>query len=182
MSSTNRPRLDQILGGDGGDFNNLWDATEPADEWGPLPAGTYRAVIVNGELSTSKVKLTPSYKLTLEVLTPVAHAGRKLWHDLWLTPKALSKTKRDLAKLRIHRREQLEQSPPIGMIVEIKVALRTQDDGAEFNKVLSFKVVSEGTPLGVLDSDPDEDDAEGDSRDASGFDWSDGQQKEKPQP
>jgi hypothetical protein len=158
----------------------MWNSTEAADEWGPLPGGTYRALVVDGELATSKIKQTPSFKLKLEVIEPAAHAGRKLLHDLWLTARALPMTKRDLAKLRIHRPEQLRQSPPTGMIVEVKVALREQDDGTQFNKVIAFKVLDEGTDDGALDPEEDKNTDEPDRRDSGGFDWGDGMQKERP--
>ncbi|WP_165249237.1 DUF669 domain-containing protein [Paludisphaera soli] len=184
MSTDNRPRLDDILtgGSGGGNFDDLWNSTEAAGELEPLPAGTYRALVTNGELATSRAKGTPSYKLTLDVIDPPSHAGRRIWHDLWLTPPALPSTKRDLAKLGIVSPAQLRQAPRSGMVVEVKLALRTGDDGATFNRVGSFKVVSDGTPAGALDLDAAEltggpDDGEGDSRDAGGFDWRDGRQR-----
>jgi hypothetical protein len=144
-----------------------------------LPSGRYKAFIADGKLANSKTNKTPSYKLAFEVIEPVAFAGRKVFHDLWLTPKALPATKRDLAKLRIVTPEQLHQAPPTGVITDVKVALRTADDGTQFNRVAAFQVIGEGTPSGALAPDADEldDDAgEGDTRDADGFDWQSGEQ------
>lgn len=180
MPSEHRPRLDDILAASSGagNFDDLWNATDAAGEDEPLPPGRYRCLVAGGETATSKVKGTPSYKLTLDVLDPPAHRGRRLWHDLWLTPKALPTTKRDLAKLRIHTPAQLRQAPPTGLVVEVKLALRTGDDGTPYNRVTGFAVVEEGTPPGALDPD----DGEGDTRDRGGFDWRTGEQGEKPKP
>jgi hypothetical protein len=180
MSNLNdrRPRLDSILNGDGDAFNKLWDETAVAGEYSPLPSGRYKALLADGRLAESKANKTPSYKIVFEILEPVAFAGRKVFHDLWLTPKALATSKRDLAKVRIHTPQQLRQAPPTGMTTEIKVALQSQDDGTQFNRVTTFKVIDEGTPPGALSPDADElnDGAEGDPRDADDFDWREGVQ------
>jgi hypothetical protein len=156
-----RPRLDSILSGSGsgGNFDDLWNATDAAGERDPLPPGRYLCLVVNGELAESRTKATPSYKLTFEVVEPTDFAGRKLWHDLWLTPKALPTSKRDLAKLGIVRPDQLRQAPPAGMLADVRVALRTEDDGRQFNRVNGFEIIEGGTAPGTLD--PDDDDTEG---------------------
>jgi hypothetical protein len=179
MTDDRRPRLDDILTGGGDDFNRLWDETAAADEFEPLPSGRYKCLLADGKLAESKAKRTPSYKLVFEVIEPAAFAGRKVFHDLWLTPKALAATKRDLAKLRIVTRQQLDQAPPTGIIADIKVALQTANDGTEFNRVAAFKVIGEGTPPGTLEPDADEladDEGEGDARDDGNFDWRTGVQ------
>jgi hypothetical protein len=182
--SDERPRLDDILGANAIDFNDLWDQTEVADEFKPLPAGQYRALVADGKLAVSKAKKTPSYKLVFEVLEPAAFAGRKVYLDLFLTPKALPASKRDLLKLKICSPQQLQQAPPAGIIADIKVALETRDDdkdgASQFNKVVSFQVTGQGTPPGLLEPDADElgeSNGEGDTRDADGFDWRKGDQR-----
>lgn len=76
----------RIVSGGGGNFDDIfndWDKVQSADDYGtPLPPGKYVCIWRKGELTTSK-KGTPSYKLTLEVETG-DHAGRKVWHDVWL--------------------------------------------------------------------------------------------------
>ncbi len=179
MSENKRPRLDDILGGGDDDFNNLWDSTAAAGEFEPLPPGRYKALIADGKLAESKANKTPSYKVVFEIREPAAFAGRKVFHDLWLTPKALSATKRDMAKMRIVTPQQLRQAPAAGMIAEIKVALRTDDNDNRFNRIVAFQVISEGTPPGALEPDADElgdDTAEEDTRDADNFDWRTGEQ------
>jgi hypothetical protein len=180
MAEDKRPRLDEILSGVDVDFNKLWESTAAAGEFEPLPSGRFKALVANGELAESRTNKTPSYKLTLEILEPPAFAGRKLFHDLWLTAKALATSKRDLAKLRIVSAQQLRQPPPTGIIIDVKVALRTADDGGQYNRVVGFQVIGEGTPPGILDRDADElaqDDVGAVDRDADGFDWRKGEQR-----
>jgi hypothetical protein len=180
MSDDRRPRLDDILRGGDEEFNNLWNSTAAAGEFVPLPSGRYLCLLADARLAESNLNKTPSLKLKFEVIEPTKYAGRTVFHDLWLTPRALATSKRDLAKLRIFTLEQLRQAPPIGMIAEVKVALRTGDDGITYNRVVSFKIIGEGTPPGALEPDADElaeDDGEGDTRDADGFDWRKGEQQ-----
>jgi hypothetical protein len=152
-----RPRLDDILSGGSDDFDALWNETDAAGDDGPLPAGTYRCLVVNGELSQSRGKQTPSYKLTCEVIEPAPFAGRRIWHDLWLTPKALPTAKRDLAKLGITRPAQMNAPLRSGIVIEAKLTTRTEDDGRTFNRVRDFQVVADGPPPGALDPDEDDD-------------------------
>ena len=75
-----------------------WKKTAAAADFAPLPPGEYVAHITGGELYASKTKGTPGYKLSFKVIEG-EFAGRRFWHDLWLTPAALPMAKRDLAKL-----------------------------------------------------------------------------------
>jgi hypothetical protein len=125
-------------------LEQAWSSTKAADDQKPIPHGDYRCRVVNGELFESSHG-TPGYKLTLEVLDG-EHAGRKVWHDAWLTEAALPMTKRDLAKFGIQRPGQLERPLPDGIIVEARVTLRRGDDGTEFNRVSRFNVVAVEPP------------------------------------
>ncbi len=139
-------RLSDILAGGGGDdIRDLWDSTEAAGEFGPLPAGEYIAHIVAGELEASRTNRTPGYKLTFEVVEG-EHTGRKFWHDCWLTEAALPQTKRDLAKLGVKSLEQLEQPLPRGIRCKCRLALRRDDNGNERNRLKSFDVVGINKP------------------------------------
>jgi hypothetical protein len=115
-----RKRLSDILPGAGG-LADTWAKTEAAAEFAPLPKGEYDAVIVQGELFTARTG-TPGYKLTFEVGEGDC-AGRRFWHDVWLTPAALPLAKRDLGKLGITRLEQLEQPLPARFCCRVKLAL-----------------------------------------------------------
>jgi len=145
--TNNRPRLSDILYGSGADRKALadaWDRTDAADDLKPLPPGEYECDVSDGALFSAKSG-TPGYKLTLTVREGV-HAGRKLWHDVWLTPTALPLAKRDLGKLGVTSLEQLERPLPQGIVVKAKVVLRKSDDGDEFNRVSRFEVVRVEAP------------------------------------
>lgn len=124
--------------GDGGNIADLWDSTEAAAENEPLPSGRYACRVLSGQRFTSRNQ-KPGFKLTFEVATG-EHAGRRLWLDLWLTPKALPYTKRDLAKLGVTTREQLERPIPAGWLADVTASLRTADDGRQFSDVSRFEV------------------------------------------
>jgi hypothetical protein len=143
---TGRRRLSEILQNGADDrLRNVWEQTEAAGDYGPLPKGIYVARVMSGELFTSKGG-TPGYKLRFKVLEG-EYAGRQFWHDLWLTPAALPMTKRDLGRIGITSPDQLEQPLPLGIRCQVKLALRRNDDGTEYNHVRAFEVVS-------IDADP----------------------------
>lgn len=133
-------KLSDILANGSADkLRNQWGATEAASEFGPLPAGEYVAHIIGGELTASRTNHTPGYKLTFRVAAG-EFAGRQFWGDIWLTEAALPMAKRDLAKLGIAELDQLEQPLPPGIRCRVKLALRKEDDGREFNRVRRFDV------------------------------------------
>ena len=150
------------------DFNNSWNSTEAAGEFEPLPAGKYTCRVESGELDTS-AKGTPTYKLVFLVLKGpddgTDYCGRKLWHDLWLTPAALPMSKRDLAKLGIDSPDRMEQPLPAGIRCLVRLALRRGDDGLAHNRVRSFEVVGIDPPEpdafapAVPDAEPPADDS-----------------------
>lgn len=156
MANDQRPRLDSILGGSGDDFNTLWESTDAAGDFEPLPPGSYTCLLTDSKLAESRLKQTPGFKITFEVITPAKYAGRKIWHDLWLTAKALPTTKRDLAKLGITHPDQMGKALPTGMMAMVKVVLRTDDDGTARNRVLSFAITGEAPPSAALELDSDE--------------------------
>src|SRR5262249_49127839 len=67
------------------------------------------------------------------------YADRRLWHDFWLSPAALPMSKRDLAKIGVSDLEQLERPLPPGILLRVRVALRTGDDGRQHNQVGRFE-------------------------------------------
>jgi hypothetical protein len=143
-----RPRLGEIArGGVEGvlALKGAWANTQ-ASASDPLPPGSYKCLAAEGRLFNSQSNSTPGYKLVLQVLDG-PHAGRRLWHDLWLTPDALARTKYELGELGITDLDQLEEPLPVGRIVEVVVARRLGDDGLPFNKVRSIKAISPAAPV-----------------------------------
>jgi hypothetical protein len=177
-----RKKLSDILrNGDCDRLDKVWSTTKSADDLKPLPSGEYRFRVLSGELFNSQGG-TPGYKLTLEVLDG-EHAGRRVWHDAWLTDAALPMAKRDLAKLGIQRPEQLERPLPDGIIVKARVALRRNDDGTEYNRVVRFALVAveppAPEPFAPTDDEPsgagDAEATDAETTDADGFDWRKGE-------
>ncbi len=141
-----RKSLSDILReGDRQNLSRAWGETQAAEDFAPLPPGEYIARIVGGELATSRTKGTPSYKLTFKVLEG-EHQGRQFWHDVYITPAALPMAKRDLAKLGVTALEQLERPLPPGIRCKVKLALRRDDDGTEYNRVRTFEVIGIDPP------------------------------------
>jgi hypothetical protein len=136
---TERKTLNSILNGyiDTDKFRAAWDTTEAAEEFKPLPAGEYTFRVVSGEPFATKTD-TPGYRLTLEVAEG-EYEGRRTWHSIWLTVKALPMAKRDLAKLGITDLAQLDQPLPRGILVRGKLSLRVEDDGTERNRLVRFE-------------------------------------------
>lgn len=141
-----RKRLTDILRGDGAArLQTAWAATEAAQDLGPIPAGEYDCRVIAGELVNSRSRGTPGYKLTFEVIDG-EHKGRRVWHDVWLSEAALPLAKRELSRLGIMSLEQLEAPLPQGIRCAVKVVLRRDDDGGEYNRVKSFEVVGIDEP------------------------------------
>lgn len=141
-------KLSDILsagGQSGDDLKAAWNDTDAATDFAPLPGGEYVARIVAGELFTGRTNGTPGFKLAFKVLEG-PHAGRQFWHDIWLTAAALPMAKRDLGKLGVVDLEQLERPLPAGIRCAVKLALRRDDDGSEFNKVRRFDVLGIDEP------------------------------------
>ena len=132
----------------------------------PLPSGEYLARIINGELTTSRRNTTPGYKLTFRVLEG-EYAGRQIWHDIWLTEAALPMSKRDLAKLCVTSLDQLDQPLPPGIRCKVKLTLRKDDDGSEFNRVRRFDVIGIDEPEQDTFAPVDDDNSRSDTLDNS---------------
>ncbi len=153
-----RKSLSDILrNGDRDALARAWGDAKAAEDFAPLPSGEYVARIVGGDLFTSKTKGTAGYKLAFRVLEG-EHQGRQFWHDVWLTPAAMPLAKRDLSKLGVTAIDQLERPLPPGIRCRVKLALRRDDDGAEYNRVKSFEVVGIDEPerdaFAPADADP----------------------------
>lgn len=91
------------------------------------------------------MKGTPGVKLCWKIIEG-EHAGRRIWHDCWLTPAALGQSKRDLGKLGVTALEQLETPLRPGIRCRVKLALRKDDGGGERNRVRCFEVVGIDAP------------------------------------
>jgi hypothetical protein len=141
-----RKKLTDILRGSTREtIEKAWNETEAAGEMGPLPTGEYVARIIAGELVTSRTNATPGYRLTFRVLEG-DYVGRRFWSEIWLTPAALPMAKRDLLKIGVQSLDQLEKPLPPGIRCKVKLALRKNEQGDEYNAVKSFEVVGIDAP------------------------------------
>jgi hypothetical protein len=103
-----------------------------------VPKGEYVALLTEGFAHEAKTG-TAGIKLVFEIMEG-EHAGRKLFHDLWLTEAAKPQTKRDLDALGITDPErQLDGPVPQGIVVALTVVVRTDDDGIEQNRIRRIK-------------------------------------------
>ena len=137
---TRKSLVDVLHGSARTDLARQFDEAEAAGDMLPLPRGEYRCRVIDGELVESKSG-TPGYSLTFTV-DDGEHKSRRLWHTLWLTPAALPMTKRDLLKLGVTTLDMLDRPLPPGIVCDVKVVLRADDDGVERNRVVSFHVVA----------------------------------------
>jgi hypothetical protein len=153
-----RMKLSEILANpDRGSLEHAWNKTTPADERKPLPAGEYRCRLLEGSLFNANSG-TPGYKLAFEVIEG-EHAGRRVWHDIWLTEAAMPMAKRDLARIGIERFQELDRPLPEGIIVSATIRVRRNDNGIEFNHIVSYRVVANEPPVGdPFEPPPDTDD------------------------
>ena len=140
-----RKKLSDILRkSDQDNLQKAWNETNAAGEFAPLPAGEYIARVIGGECVTSKTNETPGYKVTFKVIEG-EHAGRCIWHDMWLTQDAMQYTKRDLEKLGVTSFDQLDL-PMRSFRCKVKLALRKMDDGKEYNRIHTFEVLGIDAP------------------------------------
>ena len=138
-------KLSDILNGSGSDFNDTWNATAAAGEFGPVPLGVYVCHATKGELKNVGRKETEDFQLEFTIIDG-DFQGRKLWLDRWLTPAALPQSKRDLAKLGITSPDQMEQPLPKLICCNVTAVVRRDDDGIDRNKVQTFEVVGIDKP------------------------------------
>lgn len=138
MSTPPKNKLSGALGGDNDNINLMWDATQAAEEFQPLPKGDYICHVAKGEMIESKKKGTPGYQLTFKVIEG-EFVGRRVRQSYWLTPDAIPYTKRELAKLGINSPKQFDQPLPPGIRCRVKVVLKTNDEGDEHNEVRTFE-------------------------------------------
>lgn len=129
--STGGQSLDDVL--------DLFEKAEAADDLLPLPAGTYRCRLTDGKIEAAKTG-TVGYVMQF-VVSDGEHAGRRLWHHLWLTDRAVSMAKRDLSRLGITTAAQMKEPLPAVFECDVRVALLTEDDGSQKNRVRDFAVV-----------------------------------------
>lgn len=133
--------LSDILHGDArARLQAAWESTEAAEDFAVLPRDDYNALLESAENFNAKTG-TPGVKMTFRVIEG-PYAGRKVFHDCWLTEAAMKGTKRDLAKIGITDFNQLERPTPQGIVCRVRVVVHTADDtGEQTNRVRRIDVL-----------------------------------------
>ena len=138
---------------------DLFENTQaaPDQDYKPIPKGDYVVQLVPQGSGLFRSKSgTKGYKLELQVAEGVFE-GRRLWFDLWLTPDAVSITKRELGRIGIAKAEQLESPIPVGIRVRVRVVIEQDDKGNLFNRVrtiLEFVGIAPADPFAPTSSAP----------------------------
>ena len=143
-----------------GDRVRVWPfddepATVRGTELEPGP-GIVWVLLTDGSAHEAKTG-TKGIKLVFEVAEG-EHAGRKVFHDLWLTEAAKPQTKRDLDELGITDPErQLDGPIPQGIVVALTVTVQKDKDGIEQNRVRRIKLlrIAPGDAFAPKDDDQD---------------------------
>lgn len=141
MSVPRKPLTGVLPGGNGDDdIFNRFDEVEAADDFRPLPKGAYVAVAVSGRLDKARTG-TDGYTVEFRIVEG-EYVGRRIWMTKYLTPAAMSYSKRDLAKLGIDSAAKLRGPFPADRFVcKLTVALRTGDDGTERNEIKHLELL-----------------------------------------
>jgi hypothetical protein len=136
-------------------------------------------LVAGGHLDTAKTG-TACYKVVFEVVEG-EHTGRKIFHDVWLTSKALRMSGHELAKLGFRSIKELDQRPlPTGLLADVEVVVNADDDGTERNRVRRFEVIEADVPAADFrPADPNGEKGEADAEhldaasrlDAHGFNY-----------
>jgi hypothetical protein len=123
-----------------------FDSATAADEFGPLPKGSYVCLAVRGEFSSAATG-TLGYGVEFKVIEG-EHAGRRLWRTWYFTPAAMAYTKRDLGKFGLDSKDKLTAPFPADrMVFKVTVSLRTGDDGTERNEVKQIELLRVQEPV-----------------------------------
>jgi hypothetical protein len=123
------------------ELKQQWANTKPAaDTSKPVPPAEYVCDLTDGTAFETK-NLTPGIKITLKVKEG-EYAGRLVWHDFYLSTKALPFTMRAFEKIGITDLEQIDDGLPKGLVVKAKIVVKKRDDGSEFNEVRSWELVA----------------------------------------
>jgi hypothetical protein len=137
-----RKPLTDTLGGAAplADLLDQFDSAAAADELGPLPKGSYVCLAVRGQLTAAGTG-TPGYGVEFKVIEG-EYAGRRLWRTWYLTPAAMTYTKRDLAKFGLDSKDKLTAPFPADrLVLKVTVSVRKGDDGSERNEVTKVELL-----------------------------------------
>lgn len=119
--------------------NNDIFSTPAAQSFKTVPSGVYECEVMSGARHTAK-KGTKGYKLKFDIRSG-KYATTRLYLDLWDTPNGRPYMVRDLKKLGVDSMAKMDQPLPRGIICEVRVTERMDDDGNIRNEVKTFEVI-----------------------------------------
>jgi len=112
-----------------------------------LPPGTYNARVEKSRVvhsfATKNVGVSVYWKIF------GGFRDRLVWTTLWLSPRALPRSKRDLAKLGVHALESLDNDPPVppGALCRLKIAEQITATGAHELRIVRWDVLPAPTTV-----------------------------------
>src|SRR5262245_28365800 len=133
-------------------LKSAWASTKPAADLAPLPPGPYTCSLDDIRPDASRSG-TPRLKITLTVKDG-EHAGRRVFHDAYLSVAAIPFTLRLLGKVGLDDLDLIDRGIPPGIVVRAKVVQRSRDDGETFNEVRDWSLVAVESPPPAADPAP----------------------------
>jgi hypothetical protein len=107
-----------------------------------LPPGTYTGTLIASRIVRSLRTKNVGVMLLWEI--PRQVRAKRVWRTLWLSPAALPRTKRELARLGVRTLADLDNDPPVrpGALCRLVIAGKTSSDGCYESRIVSWEVLS----------------------------------------
>ena len=107
-----------------------------------LSPGVYTA-----RVAASRVVYSPTRKnvgVTIHWELVERFEGKRAWQTLWLSPAAISQTKRELARLGVHQLAGLDNDPPVlaGALCRLVIAEQATHRGGCEIRIIRWEVLS----------------------------------------
>jgi hypothetical protein len=125
-------------------LRSKWTKTAPAADLTPIPKGEYVCTLDDIRPDESK-KGTPRLKITISVAQG-EYAGRKVFHDAYLSDAALPYTLRLLGKIGLDDLDAIDRGIPPGIMVRAWITLKTRDDGEQINEIKNWELAAVNAP------------------------------------
>ena len=107
-----------------------------------LSPGVYTA-----RVAASRVVYSPTRKnvgVTIHWELVERFEGKRAWQTLWLSPAAISQTKRELARLGVHQLAGLDNDPPVlaGALCRLVIAEQATHRGGREIRIIRWDVLA----------------------------------------
>jgi len=119
-----------------------------------LPPGAYSGTLTMSRIVRSLRTRNVGVALYWDV--QLRHSKKRVWRTLWLSPAALSRTKRELGRLGVRTLADLDNDPPVpaGALCKLVIADRRDRDGYVESRIVHWEVLSDaGVALEVAEDD-----------------------------